>query len=503
VAIYSCNLKSIGRSTHAAGTAGAHIRYISRPEAQPVLLAEHMPYEAGPARNWIDAAERVMRRNGRVVDKIRIALPVELDEEQRAALVEEFMAGLTGGRVPWLAAIHQYGADAHNPHVHIAVHDRDIATGRRVLRLSDSARDRRKAGLPGPKAVEWIRERWEAVCNEALARAGIDVRIDRRTLSAQGIDRQAGIHEGPRAQHIEGNVRRPKSKQRVNGCGRLIDYPSIDRGRTRREFNAQIIDLNLERAARSKNPVTRVWAQFEKEQTEADRKLEQRLAAEAREQTQALRALSCDYLLRIARLRSERDTALKTAVSDVRERFLPERDALRHRQGEERAALKDKQSRLFARITAVLDITGITKRRQEAARKVLSARHRQERQALSRRYADAKRRSVETVRTRAANAIETAQRARREHIELLRRRQDEARGSNEAQRQQREIEREHARQLAQKRIDAWNRTRKDAGPLGVESGFAKAMQRAAKKEADRGGRSGRGRDRDRDPDRGR
>src|SRR3546814_15584260 len=43
VAIYSCNLKSIGRTTHAPGTAGAHIRYISRPEAHPVILSADMP----------------------------------------------------------------------------------------------------------------------------------------------------------------------------------------------------------------------------------------------------------------------------------------------------------------------------------------------------------------------------------------------------------------------------------------------------------------------------
>ncbi len=80
MAIYSCNLKSIGRSTHAAGTAGAHIRYISRPDADPVLLAERMPYEPDAARAWIDRAERAMRKNGRVLDKLRIALPAELDE---------------------------------------------------------------------------------------------------------------------------------------------------------------------------------------------------------------------------------------------------------------------------------------------------------------------------------------------------------------------------------------------------------------------------------------
>ena len=159
MAIYSCNLKSIGRTTHAPGTAGAHIRYIARPEADPVILTQHMPADAGEARNWIDRAERSSRKNARMLDKIRIALPKELDTAQRSELVREFMADLSGdNKVPWFAGIHQTGKDAHNPHVHIAVHDRDIETGRRVLCLSDSSRDRIKAGLPGPKAVDWTRK---------------------------------------------------------------------------------------------------------------------------------------------------------------------------------------------------------------------------------------------------------------------------------------------------------------------------------------------------------
>lgn len=70
----------------------------------------------------------------------------------------------------------------------------------------------------------------------------------------------------------------------------------------------------------------------------------------------------------------------------------------------------------------------------------------------------------------------------------------------EAQRQQREIEREHARQIADAKIAAWRKTRKDAGPLGIESGFARAMKRAAEKEARRSA-SGRGKDRDLDRER--
>jgi MobA/MobL family len=269
MAIYSCNLKSIGRTTHEAGTAGAHIRYISRPEAEPQILFHHMPFEAVEARTWMDGQERLIRKNARVLDKLRIALPRELTDAQRADLVAGFMGELTDGRIAWFAAIHQRGKDELNPHVHIAIHDRDIETGKRVLRLSDSARDRIKAGLPGPKAVEWIRERWEDSCNRALKAAGLEARVNRRTLEAQGIDRAPTIHEGPRAQHIDENVGRPKSRERINGCGRVIDYPSIDRGRTRREFNAHIIDLNLERASLSPKPATSIWALFEKRQAAA------------------------------------------------------------------------------------------------------------------------------------------------------------------------------------------------------------------------------------------
>jgi hypothetical protein len=50
---------------------------------------------------------------------------------------------------------------------------------------------RRELGLP-PAVSELfhVRERWASVANEALREAGIDARIDHRTLAAQGIDRE-------------------------------------------------------------------------------------------------------------------------------------------------------------------------------------------------------------------------------------------------------------------------------------------------------------------------
>ena len=73
-----------------------------------------------------------------------------------------------------------------------------------------------------------MRLKWEEHANRALERAGHDVRIDRRTLEAQGIDRESTIHIGPRAQHIEDFLQRPESQVRTTATGREIDYPLID-----------------------------------------------------------------------------------------------------------------------------------------------------------------------------------------------------------------------------------------------------------------------------------
>jgi hypothetical protein len=440
------------------------------------------------------------RKNARVIDKLRLALPRELTDSQRAALVTGFMEGLTGGKIAWFAAIHQSGKDAHNPHVHIAIHDRDVETGRRVLRLSDSARDRLKAGLPGPKAVEWVRERWETAANAALKAAGHDVRINRRTLEAQGIDRAPTIHEGPRAQHIDDHVGRPKSRERVNGLGRVIDYPSIDNGRTRREFNAHIIDLNLERASRSKNPATALWALFEKEQAALDAALEERLSSERRQRTAQARNTSQVYLARIHRLRVETGLKRRAAGRTVSERFERVRSDLRARQQQERKLLRDKQSRLYIRIITVLDITGITRRRQEAARKALAKTHTSARKELSERYRKARFEADRAVKERYAKQIASERDKRLEHLAQLRGRHEQQEGFAEIERQQREIEREHMRAITQSKLEAFEREQRDTEQGGKTTGrtsgdFADAVRRAAKQEINRGSK-------DRGPDRG-
>jgi hypothetical protein len=276
MAIYSLNLRSIGRTTHAAGTASSHVRYITRPDAVSRIMGDHMPTDRMGASSWVYGQEQADRANARVVDKIMVALPRELPADQRAQLVESFCRDMTGGKCPWLAAIHDRGDDAQNPHAHIIVRDRDIETGQRVMRMSDSVRDRTKAGLE-PKACEWVRERWETHANSALERAGCDERIDRRTLEVQRIDREPQIHVGPGALAMEWRGERPESKEQ---------YKEIDAGRTRPERNAEVIDLAKEReqrdaAERAKQDEANRKADAEKSAIDAARA--ERAAKDARE----------------------------------------------------------------------------------------------------------------------------------------------------------------------------------------------------------------------------
>ena len=51
----------------------------------------------------------------------------------------------------------------------------------------------------GPVEVERIREMWELRCNRALRKAGVSEGVNRHSLKAQGIDRLATQHLGPKA----------------------------------------------------------------------------------------------------------------------------------------------------------------------------------------------------------------------------------------------------------------------------------------------------------------
>ncbi len=278
MAIYHLNVSSVGRKTQAAGTAGAHARYIMREEACSEILANQIPHGGNEARRWLNHEENHNTRvNGRVISKVRVALPLELTHAQNVAAIRELMDELTdGNRVPWAAAFHdKEGNDVSNPHVHIVIRDRAISSdekyreGQRVVMFSANKEQCRKAGR-GDNPVEFARKLWEEIGNKHLERAGHQSVLDRRTLQAQNVDRKPTIHEGQAAQAKEkksepltsqdrevstafnsgGNL--PEAYQTGDQATRRLNYASeIDQGRTRAAYNNEIRAENERRRLRA------------------------------------------------------------------------------------------------------------------------------------------------------------------------------------------------------------------------------------------------------------
>ncbi|WP_181763212.1 MobA/MobL family protein [Mesorhizobium sp. B2-4-13] len=240
MAIYSLHHSSIGKSTQAQPyTAGAHASYITRKSALSQTASGRCPDDKDRVTAYLRHQEDKVRKNGRVADKLMLALPRELTAEQRVALVRAFAEDVTAGRAVWFAAFHEKGKDSVNPHCHLIVCDRDVKSGVRVFGTSEKG------------STERLRRLWEHHANAALAQANRKERIDRRTLEAQGIRRRPTIHVGVRSRQLVRDNKRLQSRPRMirNNCQartrqRRVDYPTLDRGKLRLEENVDIRHAN-------------------------------------------------------------------------------------------------------------------------------------------------------------------------------------------------------------------------------------------------------------------
>lgn len=163
---------------------------------------------------WSAAELAEKRKDARTAREWVVALPAELDKDERAELARSFAEGLAqryGVAVD--LAVHEpsrHGSDK-NHHAHLLTTTRKVSrleSGGVVLgekaHIEQSDKARRAAGLgSGADEVKAVREMWEGMANAALARAGQEARIDARSLKDQGIDREATVHLGPKANEME------------------------------------------------------------------------------------------------------------------------------------------------------------------------------------------------------------------------------------------------------------------------------------------------------------
>ena len=219
-AIYHLSVRTGTRSKNQSARAAA--AYIQREQEyergraqeDELVYAEsgHMPRwaDAEPAIYW-DAADQYERANGRLFKRVEMALPLALNEEERRELAVGFAHHLTDAeRLPYTLALH--AGKGTNPHAHLLISERgndglerDAEQWFKRYNAAAPARGgARKSTALHPKAwLEETRAAWAAQTNAALERAGHEVRIDHRSLEAQGSDRLPGLHVGPVAAAME------------------------------------------------------------------------------------------------------------------------------------------------------------------------------------------------------------------------------------------------------------------------------------------------------------
>ena len=269
-AIYHMKVRTASRSKgQSARAAAAYIERSDEYGRDPDSAAELVYTESGHMPGWADAdagagayweaADLYERSNGRLYKSVEIALPLALDADQQRALAVSFAHHLTAAeQLPYTLAIH--AGKGENPHCHLMISER---TNDALERSPETwfkrynATDPEQGGARKTTALhpkEWLletRAAWAAQTNQALARAGHEIRIDQRSLEAQGIARLPGVHLGPHAHAMEqrgieterGNIAR--SIAQLNAelstvSAQLADAKAAHRQRAERRPSSQI-----------------------------------------------------------------------------------------------------------------------------------------------------------------------------------------------------------------------------------------------------------------------
>ncbi len=407
--------KSIGAKTHKAGAASKHMSYIMREDAMTMFQAANMPDGRGTRTFFDKLWEKAgSPENARIADQFIIALPLELDAGQRHEAVQSFMQSLGKGRIAWCAAHHDKDKDSHNPHVHILFKDADIDTGRKVIGTTTNSRDVREAEehgwrVPPRTTTRQMRDAWCNHLNRCMEREGIEVRYDARTLKERGIDRDPGIHIGPKAQALyeKGHDFKSRDLTRHEQMGsQTIPYSRLDDG-SRIEHNRKIMEANRSRDAvndgRDVSGAAHKPGEGTEKQTLRETQAQARrdLYREQQRDRDALRAAQDK-----ARLEHEKwakqlyAKARETAYRSVKERYAEKWETTRaiedlKERGKAAAALKLEQKKSYER-ESTIEVDKCRPAKDEAWKAMRTAQdkerldlrnlHRQETAALARQH---------------------------------------------------------------------------------------------------------------------
>ena len=150
---------------------------------------------------WNQVEQHHRRKDAVTAREVVVALPNEIDADQRAVLAFEFARNIANQfSVAVDCALHapSVTGDDRNFHAHLMLTACTVGVDGALGKKADSLDPIlcRRAGQAD--SVAWLRPHWAALVNEALATAGFSNRVDHRSHQARRIDRLPTIHVGPR-----------------------------------------------------------------------------------------------------------------------------------------------------------------------------------------------------------------------------------------------------------------------------------------------------------------
>ena len=235
MAIYHLSVKVVQRSKGRSATAAAAYRAAEKIHDDKTNVTHDYRKKRGVfgaeilapfhAPDWVNNREKLWnevekiekRCDARVAREIDIALPVELNREQKKELVRDFVKEqfISQGMV---ADISFHNFDSHNPHAHIMLTTRQI---------NDSGFGFKKRDWDKKELLQQWRSCWAEKVNLSLEQAGHkDIKVDHRSLEEQGINRLPQIHLGPDVTKMkERGIRTSKGDEydRISATNRRIE----------------------------------------------------------------------------------------------------------------------------------------------------------------------------------------------------------------------------------------------------------------------------------------
>jgi hypothetical protein len=170
---------------------GVHETAIIGPDNAP-----EWAFDRGRLWNMVESVEK--RGDAQLAREVRLALPCELTDEQRADLVFNYCRDVFV-KEGMMADIAIHRPDRHgdqrNHHAHVLLTMREIDGG-------GFAATKQRAWNRKEALQEW-REQWEVYSNRALEGAGSENRIDHRSFKDRGLDYEGTLHLGPKQSGME------------------------------------------------------------------------------------------------------------------------------------------------------------------------------------------------------------------------------------------------------------------------------------------------------------